>query len=144
MPAARRRLDVAAGILTNTNGQVLITERTGSGTFSGMWEFPGGKIVAGETAELALVRELREEIGVEASVYMPFMELRYDYPDRSVHLQFFKVESWQGEPSGIEGQRIQWVLPAQIDVDSMLPADAPVIAALLDPSPAKPQHGTSR
>jgi len=144
MPAAPRCLDVAAGILTDSNGRVLITERTGGGEFNGMWEFPGGKVAAGETAELALVRELREEIGVEASAYMPFMELQHDYPDRSVYLQFFKVESWQGKPSGVEGQRIQWVLPTQIDVASMLPADAPVIAALLNTSPAMPRHGTSR
>lgn len=123
-------LDVAAGILTDADGRVLITERTGGGPFNGMWEFPGGKISSGETAESALIRELREEIGVEASKCEPFMQLAHDYPDRTVRLQFFKVELWQGEPSGVEGQRLRWLLPANIDADIMLPADAPVIDAL--------------
>ena len=129
-PPEKRCLDVAAGILAATDGRVLITERTGGGPFNGMWEFPGGKIAAGETAESALIRELREEIGIEASVCEPFMQLEHDYPDRSVHLQFFKVDRWKGEPTSMEGQRMRWLLPAEIDVNIMLPADAPVIEAL--------------
>ena len=130
-PLEKRCLDVAAGILASADGRVLITERTGGGPFNGMWEFPGGKIAAGETAESALIRELREEIGIEASACEPFMQLEHDYPDRSVHLQFFKVAHWKGEPSGMEGQQMRWLLPADIDVDTMLPADAPVIDALI-------------
>jgi 8-oxo-dGTP diphosphatase len=125
------RLDVAAGILIDVHGRVLITERIGDGPFQGMWEFPGGKIAPGESAESALIRELREEIDIEVLECASFMRLEHDYPDRSVSLHFFKVEQWSGVPAGIEGQRLNWVLPAEIDVDRILPADAPVIEALL-------------
>ena len=125
------RLDVAAGILVDVRGRVLITERIGDGQFQGMWEFPGGKIAPGESAESALARELQEEIDIEVLECASFMRLEHDYPDRSVRLHFFKVEQWSGVPAGIEGQRLNWVLPAEIDVDLILPADVPVIEALL-------------
>ena len=125
------RMDVAAGILADVHGRVLITERIGDGPFQGMWEFPGGKMASGESAESALVRELREEIDIEVLECASFMRLEHDYADRLVRLHFFKVEQWRGVPEGIEGQRLNWVLPAEIDVDLILPADAPVIAALL-------------
>ena len=125
------RLDVSAGILVDVHGRVLLTERIGDGPFHGMWEFPGGKMVPGESAESALIRELREEIDIEVLEYASFMRLEHDYPDRSVRLHFFKVEQWSGVPAGMEGQRLNWVLPAEIDVDRILPADAPVIEALL-------------
>ena len=124
-------VDVSAGILADEDGRVLITERTGDGPMHGMWEFPGGKVLAGETTEAALIRELREEIGIEVLACTPFMHLEHDYPDRSVRLHFFKVDKWQGEPVGVDGQKLCWVMPAEIDLDSLLSADAPVIAALL-------------
>jgi 8-oxo-dGTP diphosphatase len=124
-------VDVSAGILADDEGRVLITQRLGDGPMHGLWEFPGGKIAAGESAESALVRELCEEISVDVLHYASFMSVEHDYPDRSVRLQFFIVDAWQGEAVGVEGQRIRWVLPAEIDPDSILPADKPVIAALL-------------
>jgi 8-oxo-dGTP diphosphatase len=124
-------VDVSAGILFDGTGRVLIAERTGDGSLQGMWEFPGGKMKAGETAEAALIRELREELGIEVQEFTPYMNLEHDYPDRSVRLHFFEVTMWQGEPTGIDGQKLRWVKPADIDLDSLLSADAPVIAALL-------------
>lgn len=124
-------VEVSAGILADNEGRVLITERLGEGPGHGMWEFPGGKIAAQESSEKALLRELREEIGIEVLEYTPFMRLEHDYPDRSVRLHFFKVSQWQGEPVGVEGQRLRWLKPDEIDIDSLLPADAPVIEALL-------------
>lgn len=125
------RLEVAAGILFDADHRVLIAERSGDGPFNGMWEFPGGKIAAGESRASALARELAEEIGVIVHKAELFMSLDHDYPDRSVRLHFFKVTAWSGEALGIEGQKIRWVLPADLEAGLMLPADLPVIEALL-------------
>ena len=100
---------VAAGILRNAAGAVLIAERLCDGPYNGLWEFPGGKIRDGESPQAALRRELREELGIEAVVLEPFMQLFHTYPDRTVALEFFLVAAWHGEVSGLEGQRIRWV-----------------------------------
>lgn len=121
---------VAAGILHDAAGRVLITERICDGPFNGLWEFPGGKIGAGETAQQALRRELVEELGIEVAASEPFMELHHEYPDRTVELEFFVVDDWYGEPAGREGQQIRWVSTSELDADELLPADAPVVAAL--------------
>ena len=126
-----RYLDVVAGILTAGDGRILIAERTSDRPFSGMWEFPGGKIAAGESQQQALSRELEEELGIVVQKSVFFMTLEHDYPDRAVRLNFFKITGWSGDPSGLEGQKIRWVSPADIEDGLMLPADAPVIDALL-------------
>jgi 8-oxo-dGTP diphosphatase len=125
-------LDVAAGILADAEGRVLIAERSGGDSLHGMWEFPGGKIAAGESAESALIRELQEELGIEVLDCTSFMRIEHDYPQRFVHLYFFKVSRWSGEPTGLEGQRLRWIRPLEIDAAWMLPADAPVIEALMN------------
>jgi 8-oxo-dGTP diphosphatase len=89
---------VAAGILCNTVGKVLITERVCEGPYNGLWEFPGGKIREGELPEAALCRELREELGIEAVSVEPYMNLSHTYPDRSVDLEFFLVRCWRQPP----------------------------------------------
>ena len=123
-------MHVAAGILRDVNGRILITERMGDGPFTGLWEFPGGKIVSGETAVVALRRELREELGITVTECRPFMNLRHAYSDRTVDLEFFLVTGWTGEPRGLDGQRLRWLLAAEMDSDDLLPADVPVVAAL--------------
>ena len=123
---------VAAGILRNAAGAVLITERLCDGPYNGLWEFPGGKVRTGESPAAALRRELREELGIDVDAVEPFMNLSHDYPDRSVDLEFFLVTDWRGEPSGIEGQGIRWIDIAELNVDELLPADAPLVAALLN------------
>ena len=125
-----RQLRVAAGILRDSHGRVLITERVGGGPFQGMWEFPGGKIGDGESPEQALQRELSEELGVELGAADRFMHLEHDYPDRSVSIHFFLVHVWRNEPVGLEGQALRWVSPAQLGDQDILPADVPVIEAL--------------
>ena len=125
-----RRLRVAAGILRDPHGRVLIAERLGGGAFQGMWEFPGGKIGDGESPEQALARELLEELGVELGAAERFMHLEHDYPDRSVSIHFFLVSSWSREPVGLEGQALRWVAPASLVEHDILPADLPVIEAL--------------
>jgi 8-oxo-dGTP diphosphatase len=121
---------VAAGILRDENGRILITERVAGGPFHGMWEFPGGKIADSETAQDALTRELIEELGITVTDAEPFMELHHEYPDRIVDLEFFLVSEWEGEPAGLEGQEIRWIVAADIDPDLLLPADAPVVERL--------------
>jgi len=122
--------DVAAGILCDPDGRVLIAERLGDGPFHGMWEFPGGKIAAGETAPEALSRELAEELGIEVTVCSSFMNLRHEYDDRIVTIEFFIVSDWNCEPVGREGQQLRWVPRRSLDPEQLLPADVPVIEAL--------------
>jgi len=121
---------VAAGILCDTVGRVLIAERRCDGPFNGLWEFPGGKIADGEGALEALGRELTEELGIEVAQATEYMRLHHEYPDRTVDLEFFLVTVWHGEPAGLEGQGIRWVHPSELDADLLLPADAPVVTAL--------------
>ncbi len=125
-----RRLRVAAGILFDARGRVLIAERVGGGPFQGMWEFPGGKIGDGESPEQALARELAEELGIEMGAFERFMHLEHDYPDRSVSIHFFLVSAWKNDPAGLEGQALCWVPPASLGDHELLPADVPVIEAL--------------
>ena len=129
------RLDVVAGILRDTNGRVLIAERVDDGPFHGLWEFPGGKIAAGEEPEAALLRELDEEVGVQPVTSELFMQLEHDYPDRHVAIRFYLVTGWRNEPAGLEGQQLKWVAIADLADEDLLPADKPVIAALQELKP---------
>ncbi len=122
--------NVAAGILCDASGRVLIAERLGDGPFHGMWEFPGGKIALDETPVEALSRELAEELGIEVTVCASFMNLRHEYDDYVVIIEFFIVSDWNSEPIGREGQALRWVPRDRLDADELLPADVPVIEAL--------------
>ena len=122
--------DVAAGILCDSRGRILIAERLGGGAFNGMWEFPGGKIAAGESSTQALSRELAEELGIEVTEYSSFMSLRHEYDDRVVSIEFFIVSNWNCEPVGREGQKLRWVPAESLDADELLPADIRVVEAL--------------
>lgn len=122
--------DVAAGILCDERGRVLIAERLGDGQFCGLWEFPGGKIEPGETAERALSRELAEELGIEVTESSSFMNLQHEYDDRVVSIEFFLVSAWNCDPVGREGQELRWVPSEFLDADELLPADMPIVAAL--------------
>jgi len=124
------KLSVAAGILRDSSGRILIAERLCDGPFNGLWEFPGGKIASDETSTQALNRELAEELGIEVTTSQSLMELHHEYPDRTVDIEFFVVTSWKGEPSGLEGQGLRWLLPSELNPDLLLPADIPVLEAL--------------
>jgi 8-oxo-dGTP diphosphatase len=125
-------LRVAAGILRNAAGEVLIAERLCDWPFNGLWEFPGGKIDDAETSAAALRRELREELGIEVTMAEPFMKLSHEYVDRTVDLEFFLVNDWDGDPDGLEGQELRWVNISQLNEAELLPADAPLVQALRD------------
>lgn len=109
---------------------MLIAERLGDGPFHGLWEFPGGKIHAGEDAKRALARELNEEIGIEVGHASSFMHLEHRYSDRHVAIEFFLIRSWEPEPEGLEGQALEWVPVDRLEEARLLPADEPVVAEL--------------
>ncbi|MDQ1304172.1 MAG: 8-oxo-dGTP diphosphatase, partial [Pseudomonadota bacterium] len=100
---------VAAGVLRDASGRVLIAQRPDGKHAAGFWEFPGGKIQAGESPLQALCRELAEEIGIVVSAATPLMTFRHSYPERVVELQVFEVSHYSGEPRGLEGQPLRWV-----------------------------------
>lgn len=99
---------------------------------AGGWEFPGGKLHAGESAEEALTRELREELGVEIEGLERLMTIDHAYPDRRVIMETFLVRRCLGEPRGCEGQALRWCPILQLATAGILPADVPIVEALLE------------
>ena len=97
---------------------------------SGRWEFPGGKVAAGESESTALVRELREELGVAVITCRPFMRLSHEYDDRVVELSLWIVDVFSGEPAGLDGQALKWVAVGRLGEEDILEADAPFVEAL--------------
>ena len=124
----------AVGVIQREDGMVLLAERPTGKPWAGWWEFPGGKIEAGETAEHALNRELQEELGIVVTQLYPWLTRTFDYPEKTVKLHFFRVLGWQGEPQSCEGQQLSWQNPASLQVSPMLPANQPIINALNLPS----------
>lgn len=100
---------VAVGVVLNASGCVLIAWRDENLHQGGVWEFPGGKVEAGETVETALVRELREETGIQVHESLPLMVIEHDYGDKLVRLDVRVVERFSGIPEGIQGQSLRWV-----------------------------------
>jgi 8-oxo-dGTP diphosphatase len=109
---------------------VLIAERPAGKHMAGRWEFPGGKVATGESESAALVRELREELGVAVTACRPFMRLSHEYDDRVVELAMWIVDVFSGEPSGLDGQALKWVAVGQLGEEDILEADAPFVEAL--------------
>ena len=133
MPSPKRSIHVVAGVITDARGRILLNRRTENRDMPGLWEFPGGKREQGETSEQALVRELREELGIEAEVGDWIMDVPQLYPDKHLRLEVRHIRSWKGSPRGREGQAITWVAPDRLSRYSMPPADLPVVAALRHP-----------
>lgn len=130
---ALRHIHVVAGVITDSRGRYLLNRREGNRDLVGLWEFPGGKREAGETSEQALVRELREELGVEVSVGECIIQVPQRYPDKTLVLEVRRITAVHGRPRGHEGQAITWVAPEKLHRYSMPPADLPVVAALAQP-----------
>ena len=123
-------LHVAAGVLVNDQGLVLIARRPAGKHMAGGWEFPGGKVAAGETALEALKRELREEIGIEVEAARPLVSYRHAYPGCVVFLDVWTVTRHSGEPRALEGQPLRWEAVERLLEAGLLEADRPVVAAL--------------
>jgi len=124
---------VAVGILLRSDGRVLLAQRLAGTPYPGYWEFPGGKLEAGESAYGALVRELDEELGITIVRAAPWLVRRYAYAHAHVELNFFRVFAWRGEPRGRDGQAVAWQMPGGLDVAPLLPANAPILGALALP-----------
>lgn len=123
----RTPVDVAVGVLIDSEGRFLLTSRPADKVFAGYWEFPGGKLEAGETVEQALKRELHEEIGIHIGAVHPWKIELIDYPHALVRLHFCKVFEWQGVFEMRERQTMAWqTLP--VEVSPVLPGTLPVLA----------------
>ena len=124
--ADRPLIQVAVGVLLDENGQFLLTTRPEGKAYAGHWEFPGGKMEAGETIEQALARELHEELGIQITKVMIWRTEQIDYPHAWVELHFCQVTQWQGELQMKEGQQFSWQqLP--VTVAPVLAGTVPVL-----------------
>ena len=126
-----KHLQVAAGIIRNHQQEIFLTRRTAPQHMANKWEFPGGKVEAGETAQQALIRELREETGIEVTSAVPWDVVEHTYDDRCVTLHFFLVEHWSGEPYGREGQPQRWVKQQDLVAGEFPPANQGMVVRLL-------------
>lgn len=131
---AKKITCVAAGILINSAGQFLLGSRPIGKPYAGYWEFPGGKLEQGESAQEALIRELNEEMGIQVKQASPWLTLRFNYPHADVELRFFKVTAWDGTLHGHEGQELAWQSIGQINVSPILPANGPILRSLALPT----------
>jgi 8-oxo-dGTP diphosphatase len=125
---------VAAAALVDPDNRVLIARRPEGKSLGGLWEFPGGKIDAGETPEAALRRELAEELGIDVceTCLAPFTFASHAYADFHLLMPLFLCRNWEGEIEPREGQEVAWVRPNKLSSYPMPPADAPLIPWLRD------------
>ena len=123
---------VAACVLLDGDGRILIAKRPPGCSLAGLWEFPGGKVEPGESPEHALIRELAEELGIEivAADLAPLTFASHVYPDFHLLMPLFLCRRWRGEVRPHEGQELLWVIPAELVSYAMPPADEPLKAVL--------------
>ncbi|KQT85875.1 8-oxo-dGTP diphosphatase MutT [Aurantimonas sp. Leaf443] len=135
LPAPQRRIVlVVACALVDADGRILLAERPAGKTLAGLWEFPGGKLEPGETPEEALVRELREELGIETKVpcLAPLTFASHSYDDFHLLMPLYVCRRYEGTPRSNEGQRLKWVRARNLRDYPMPPADEPLIAPLME------------
>ena len=125
---------VVAGALVDSDGRVLLAQRPAGRALAGLWEFPGGKLEPGETPEAALVRELREELGIDtsASCLAPFTFASHSYPEFHLLMTLFVCRVWHGRITAHEHEALAWVRPERMGDYAMPPADQPLVAMLRD------------
>lgn len=123
---------VVAAALTNEVGEILLQMRPEGRSMAGLWEFPGGKIETGESPESALVRELKEELGVDIdpAALTPFAFASEPLDDRHLLLMLYRCTRWNGVPRALESPELRWVNPLDMDHLPMPPADLPLMRAL--------------
>lgn len=125
---------VAAAALIDVDNRVLIAERPAGKSMAGLWEFPGGKVAPGETPEQALLRELKEELGIEVceTCLAPFTFASHTYESFHLLMPLYLCRNWEGEITPQEGQRVKWVRAVRLTDYPMPPADVPLVAMLRD------------
>ncbi len=124
-----KRVHVAAAVIRDNSGKILIARRADTQHQGGLWEFPGGKVEGDESVETALARELHEELGIVVTAARPLIKVHHDYPDKHVLLDVWEVSAFTGDPHGAEGQPLSWVTPREL-VDYEFPAaNQPIVAA---------------
>jgi 8-oxo-dGTP diphosphatase len=123
-------VEVSAAVLQRNDGSFLLAQRPLGKIWAGYWEFPGGKVEVGENAHHALVRELREELGITVQTAYPWLTRVFTYPHATVRLNFFRVTAWSGDLHPHEGQQFSWQQPAKVSVQPVLPANAAILRAL--------------
>ncbi|MFI4891521.1 MAG: (deoxy)nucleoside triphosphate pyrophosphohydrolase [Steroidobacterales bacterium] len=131
----RTAVHVVAAVLSDADGRVLLAQRPAGKHLAGGWEFPGGKLEAGEGRLEGLRRELLEEIGVMLEAARPLMRLTHVYPDRDIDLDVWLVTGYRGEPRGHEGQQLRWCRRDELMQADLLPADAPIADILMGKEP---------
>ncbi len=135
MPATAPELVlVVACALVDGDGRVLVARRPEGRRMAGLWEFPGGKLEPGETPEACLIRELREELGIdtEESCLAPFTFASHAYADFHLLMPLYVCRIWRGLPQAREGQELRWLRPKDLERLPMPPADRPLVAMLRD------------
>jgi 8-oxo-dGTP diphosphatase len=135
--ASPAEIHVVAGALYDADGRVLIAQRPRGRHMAGRWEFPGGKLAAGEDPFTGLKRELAEELGVDLREARPLIRLRHDYPDRRVLLDVWQATAYDGEPQALEAQALAWALPDELPKHDLLEADRAIVTALRLPRLAR-------
>ncbi len=125
---------VVAVVLIDRDGRVLLSQRPSSKSMAGLWEFPGGKVENGEVPEEALIRELKEELGIDTwcSCLAPLSFASHSYEDFHLLMPVFVCRKWVGSPTPMEGQALKWVNRDKLKDYPMLPADIPIIAVIRD------------
>ena len=125
---------VSACALVDVDGRVLVAQRPEGKAMAGLWEFPGGKIEAGETPEETLIRELNEELGIDtqASCLAPLTFASHAYEDFHLLMFLYVCRKWQGTPQPLEAKALKWARPRDLRELPMPPADGPLIAPLID------------
>ena len=120
-------VNVAAGVLMRPDGHVLLAQRPAGKPYEGWWEFPGGKFEPGENAEVAVTRELEEELGIRVLASSPWVVREHVYEHAHVRLFFRRITAWEGEPRGREGQQLAWCALDTVNLDPLLPASVDLI-----------------
>ncbi|MGA6107434.1 Nudix family hydrolase [Pseudomonas solani] len=142
-----KRVHVAAAVIRGADGRVLIARRPDDKHQGGLWEFPGGKVEEGEAVQVALSRELEEELGIRVSSARPLIQVHHDYPDKQVLLDVWEVSAFTGEPHGAEGQPLAWATEQELSDYEFPAANQPILAAarlpdryLITPDELEPQE----
>ncbi len=129
MPAMEPAVHVAAAVIVDRGGRVLLARRAAQRHQGGLWEFPGGKVEPGETARATLTRELHEELGIDVVAARPLIRVRHAYPDKTVLLDVWRVNAFRGVAHGREGQPVEWVSTDELTARDFPAANGPIIRA---------------